>query len=390
MDGSPTDSCLGIRKVIAISVMAALFAASVFTYVVAGQEIDELDNQGVPAPNSNETAGITNLSEYVDYVSKLNASSPGAPDPLSISNITFNQAYRPLKILWYDNYEEDNFAGSIREYLVSKGHTVFYTPDEDWGVNLNVMTSFPGYDVIVAEHTCGDWTLTGLQQWFQAGKGYVALLNDEMYLDPQDSYIRTLLGVNTDGYSTVGWNPATLAWTIPIHQIRTFPNSGWTLAGLVTSQDRAYVSIIGGVTVVNDVGGAVLQVRESVEGAGRIAYWGGNFHDATRTDPDVRQFVENMIVWAAEGSAAGIVEQEDERAPVSFVQEPKGIQPWVLWVVFIVAEVMLVSVLLAIVPGRRREKKSQPPAQPPKQSVVQQPPPPPAQPPQQGSGPPSG
>ncbi|MDD4308139.1 MAG: hypothetical protein PHU53_04960, partial [Thermoplasmata archaeon] len=35
----------------------------------------------------------------------------------------------PLNIYWYDDYEEEQYSGSIREYLESQGHTVTYQED---------------------------------------------------------------------------------------------------------------------------------------------------------------------------------------------------------------------------------------------------------------------
>jgi hypothetical protein len=215
-----------------------------------------------------------------------------------------------LKIFWYDNYEESSYSGSIREFLESKGHTVTYTHD---GSIINVMTSYPSYDVVVAEHTCGGGTLTGLQQWFQAGKGYVVLLNGSMYGDVNDAYIKGLLNVNNGGVppaesNGTDWNVSQLYWANLNHPIRTYPNSDWSINSITPSQDQDHVAIAGGTNVVEYASGmAAMVARENVEGAGRIAYFGSNFHSPSDTiDPDTRKMVENMIVWAAFGGSQGV------------------------------------------------------------------------------------
>jgi len=210
----------------------------------------------------------------------------------------------PLKIFWYDDYEESSYPGSMREYLESKGHNVTYSGD---GVGyINVWDEYPDYDVVVVEHTCGGETLIGLDEWFAHGKGYVALINWDMYADTQDSYIRGLLNVTTDGLPIgescgYDWDVSDLCWLDPNHPIRTYPNLNWSINGIMTSQYRDHVGILDGQTVVAYDGGlAAMQTRSNVEGAGRIAYLGTNFHGSARTDPDTRMMVENMIVWTAE------------------------------------------------------------------------------------------
>jgi len=208
----------------------------------------------------------------------------------------------PFKILWYDDYEENYYPGSIREYLTNKGHTVTYFSDGSMGYldARNYMT----YDVIVVEHTCGPYTVIGLQQWFQAGKGYVVLNNSYMYADAQDAYIKTLLGVDNNGVlvgelAGTDWSPAQLYFNNPTHPIATTPNT-FNIKDIVADQYRDHVAIIGGTNVVEYASGmAALVVRENVEGAGRIAYFGSNFHNPTNQDPEVKMLVENMIYYAA-------------------------------------------------------------------------------------------
>jgi len=224
-------------------------------------------------------------------------------------NVPSAVAQPHLKIFWYADGEETTYSGLIREFLEGKGHTVTYRDD---GPTYNVWTSYSDYDVVVAEHTCGGGTLTGLQQWFQAGKGYVVLLNSSMYEDVNDAYIKGLLNVNNGGVppaesNGTDWNVSQLYWADPNHPIRTYPNSDWSINGIQTSQNQDHVAITGGTNVVEYASVmAAMVVRENVEGAGRIAYLGTNFHGSTRTDPDTRRMVENMIVWAAFGGPQGV------------------------------------------------------------------------------------
>ncbi|CAD6491521.1 MAG: Peptidase family C25 [Candidatus Argoarchaeum ethanivorans] len=211
----------------------------------------------------------------------------------------------PLKIFWYDDYEENSYPGSIRKYLESKGHNVTYSHDNVG--YIDVWANYPDYDVVVAEHTCGGSTLIGLDEWFAHGKGYVALINGGMYADIQDSYIRELLNVTADGLPIgescgYDWDVNDLYWSDQNHPIKTHPNSNWSINGIMTSQYRDHVGILSGQTVVAyDEGLAAMQTRTNVEGTGRIAYLGTNFHDSARTDPDTRMMVENMIIWTAGG-----------------------------------------------------------------------------------------
>ena len=70
----------------------------------------------------------------------------------------------PLKVLWYDDFEESSYAGSIRQYLVSQGHTVTYRNDGYYTGYIDVSApAYAEYDVVVAEHTCGSYTLTALR-----------------------------------------------------------------------------------------------------------------------------------------------------------------------------------------------------------------------------------
>jgi PGF-pre-PGF domain-containing protein len=210
-----------------------------------------------------------------------------------------------LKIFWYDDYEEYSYSGSIREYLESKGHNVTYSPD--YVGDINVWEKYPDYDVVVAEHTMGSGTLTGLDSWFAAGKGYVALINYWMYGDAGDSYIRELLNVTYDGLPSgelpgYDWDVDELYWQDSAHPIKNTPNVDWDIRDIETSQYRDNVNILGGETIVASENGKIaLQVRDNVEGKGRIAYLGTNFHGSARSDPDTQKLVENMIVWAAGG-----------------------------------------------------------------------------------------
>jgi uncharacterized membrane protein len=215
----------------------------------------------------------------------------GSPTPPATSAAS-------LRIFWYDDYEEDTYSGSIREYLESKGHTVTYQSDDSglW----NAVSLIPSYDVIVAEHTCGGGTIYNLDQWFAAGKGYVVLLGTGMYNDPpEDDYIMNLLGVGTNGDSGGGWIPSQLQWAVPGNPIQNFPNTGVDITSIPWGQGQFHVDIINGQTVINTLTGAVLQTVEGVQGAGKIVYWGSNYHDVDRGDMNIRQLVENMIVWTS-------------------------------------------------------------------------------------------
>jgi hypothetical protein len=229
MNDSHSNSKPFACKLVAFSLAAVLVITSVFAITSRADPNPYLPpTQGWTPGMTNDTHNITNIADWVK-------SDPGNATINKVSNITFNGMYRPLRIFFYDDYEEDSFGGSIREYLVSKGHTVDYTHDNVG--DINVMTSYPDYDVIVAEHTCGGDTLTGLQQWFQAGKGYVALIGQAMYNNPpSDNYIMNLLGVNGNGNSGTGWDHSQFVWADAIHPIRTYPNSAWTITSLPNAQ----------------------------------------------------------------------------------------------------------------------------------------------------------
>ena len=218
-------------------------------------------------------------------------------------NLIYNavtKSARTLNIYWYDDYEEENYAGSIREYLEGNGHTVTYQED-DVGIWPDAAALIPNYDVIVAEHTCGGETIINLDKWFEAGKGYVALFGGEMYNDPpEDNYIMNQLGVGLDGgYNDGVWSSGDLFWTDPGHSIATYPNSGWDITNIPDGQYQYLVDITGGDNVLECPAGPVLQTQVGVEGVGKIAVMGSNYHNADRTDPETRKLVENMIFWAA-------------------------------------------------------------------------------------------
>lgn len=214
--------------------------------------------------------------------------------------LTASDESTPLNIYWYDDYEEEQYSGSIREYLESQGHTVTYQEDSV-GVWPDAAAMIGVYDVIVAEHTCGGQTIINLDQWFAAGKGYVALFGGEMYNDPpEDDYIMNLMGVDWNGgYNDGSWGPTDLAWTDPAHPIATFPNSGWELTNIPAGQYQYLVNLNGGDTVAECPAGPVLQTMSNVEGSGRIAALGSNYHGVQRTDPEARKLVENMIYWSS-------------------------------------------------------------------------------------------
>ena len=311
------------------------------------------------------------------------ASNPGNQTIDSMMNITFSGAYQALKILWYDDWEENASAGSIREYLVSKGHTVTYLHDEIGDVN--VATSYADYDVVVAEHTCDSGTLVGLKWWFQVGKGYVSLIGQEMYNDPvSDSYITGLLGVGRDGNTGTGWSHSQLYWSDAGHSIRNYPNSGWNLTDLPDGQYQYYVQINNGHTVVGATTGAVLQTREEVEGKGRIAYWGSNYHGSERTNPTTRKFVENMIFWAAMGTPMGHAPAATPASqagnPSSALQKPgqASDDSWIVWFVFVIVElVFVVAVASMIPPTKVKRERKEPGASAPPQQQESKPPEPP-------------
>jgi hypothetical protein len=223
-------------------------------------------------------------------------------------NVPSAVAQPHLKIFWYADGEETSYSGSIREFLEGKGYTVTYRDD---GPTYNVWTSYSDYDVVVAEHTCGGGTLTGLQQWFQAGKGYVALLGGNMYNDSNDAYIMGLLNVDADGRPNglpyESWTVSQLYWVDSSHALRTYPNSDWSINSISSGQNNYRVAITNGQNVVEYASGkAAMQVREGVEEAGRIVYLGSNYHSPGHTTIDVRKMVENMIVWAAFGGPQGV------------------------------------------------------------------------------------
>ncbi|MBI3979125.1 MAG: right-handed parallel beta-helix repeat-containing protein [Chloroflexi bacterium] len=224
-------------------------------------------------------------------------------------------APRPLRIFVYDDYEEDGYSGSLREYLEARGHSVTYSHD---GVgDVDVWARFGEYDAILAIHTTGGGTLTNLQTWFQNGRGYVAMLGSNMWNDGNDSYIRTLLGVSNDGNVGEGWTPGELAWADPGHPIAHTPNDNWPITGIPAGQNQYYVGILGGQTVVAGTGGAVVQTRDGLEGAGRIVVVGTNYHGGDRTDPEARALVENALVWAANARPAAWF-QPSFRSQVAF------------------------------------------------------------------------
>ncbi|MBS7614821.1 hypothetical protein KEJ18_03720 [Candidatus Bathyarchaeota archaeon] len=129
-------------------------------------------------------------------------------------------------------------------------------------------------------------------------------MNWAMYTDTYDSYIRTLLNVDSNGLppgegNSYDWTPSQLYWVNSAHPIATWPNSGWDIKGILCSQYTDHVAIAGGSNIVEYAPGkAALVIRENVEGSARIAYLGTNFHGEARTDPETRKLVENMIMWS--------------------------------------------------------------------------------------------
>lgn len=205
----------------------------------------------------------------------------------------------PLHIFVYDDYEESGYGNSLREYLEGRGHTVTYSND-NVGL-IDVWPRYSNYDVILAIHTTGGGTLTDLQTWFQNGRGYIAMLGGNMWAEAEDSYIRSLLGAtNNTGDVGSGWQPDQLFWADPTHPITSTPNAGWDVFRLPWGQNQYYIDILGGHTVVAAPAGAVLQTREGVEGAARLAVFGSNYHDQDRADPEARRLVENLLFWAAD------------------------------------------------------------------------------------------
>jgi parallel beta-helix repeat protein len=262
-----------------------------------------------PGPDPNEAAiiygnyGRTIYKTFLDGQNDADLDGDGVSDGVElwinmISNFGPITHPDPLRVYWYDDYEEEVYDGSIREFLESQGHTVTYQEDSV-GIWPDAAALIPTYDVIVAEHTCGDETIINLDQWFTAGKGYVALFGDDMYNDPpQDDYIMNLMGVGPNGgYNNGAWGPGDLSWVDPSHPIATYPNYGWPITGIPDGQDQFLVDITGGNDVVECPSGPVLQTMENVEGAGRIAVMGSNYHNNDRTDPETRKLVENMLYW---------------------------------------------------------------------------------------------
>jgi parallel beta-helix repeat protein len=203
----------------------------------------------------------------------------------------------PLRVFIYDDYEESNYDGSLREYLEARGHDVTYSHD-DMG-NIDVWARYSDYDVVLAIHTVGSGTLTNLSSWLQNGRGYVAMLGWGMWNDAEDTYIRGLLGVNDSGYAGEGWTPDQLTWTDPAHPLGHVPNDGWNITQIPTGQNQFYIDITGGHTIVSGPDGAVIQSREAVEGAARVLVLGTNYHDQDRSDAEARYLVENALAWAA-------------------------------------------------------------------------------------------
>ncbi|MBC8422466.1 MAG: right-handed parallel beta-helix repeat-containing protein, partial [Chloroflexi bacterium] len=204
----------------------------------------------------------------------------------------------PLRIFIYDDYEEQGYDGSLREYLESQGHYVTYSHDNVG--NIDVWADYANHDVILAIHTVGGGTLTNLQTWFQSGRGYVAMLGGGMWNDPpEDDYIMNLLGVGTNGDAGEGWWPDQLTWADPAHPIAHAPNSGWDITDIPDGQYQYYVDITDGHTLVSGPEGAVVQSREGVEDAARIVVIGTNYHGDDRSDPEARYLVENALTWAS-------------------------------------------------------------------------------------------
>jgi hypothetical protein len=212
-----------------------------------------------------------------------------------------------MNILWYDDFEETDYEGSIREYLESRGHFVEYH-DDDTSLDLSD-PSYEMFEVLVVEHTCWAPTSTlGLEEWISSGRGYVVLLADYHYESPLDDYVMSLLGVTTDGVptespfgNTEAWEVANLAWVDPGHPIANFPNGDFLPSEIVQDQVRYHVGLPAGVPVVRDpvTGADALAVQESIAGpsTSAVAILGTNFHGASRSDPETRMLVENMIAW---------------------------------------------------------------------------------------------
>jgi hypothetical protein len=132
-----------------------------------------------------------------------------------------------------------------------------------------------------------------------------------MYGDANDVYIKGLLNVDANGRPNglpyEGWTVSQLYWVDSSHPIRTYPNSDWNINSISSGQNNYRVAITNGQNVVEYASGkAAMQVREGVEGAGRIVYLGSNYHSPGHTTIDVRKMVENMIVWAAFGGPQGV------------------------------------------------------------------------------------
>ncbi|MBU4071217.1 MAG: right-handed parallel beta-helix repeat-containing protein [Candidatus Thermoplasmatota archaeon] len=274
--------------------LVSYFGADTMNIDVYGPGAILLDSTTALGTNAGSFWGISST----EYITRIVIDSP-TDQAEGLDNIAFGMP-RSLNIYWYDDYEEEDYAGSIREYLEGRGHTVTYQED-DVGIWPDAAALIPNYDVIVAEHTCGGETIINLDQWFAAGRGYVALFGGGMYNDPpQDDYIMNQLGVGLDGgYDDGAWTPGDLFWADPGHSIANYPNSGWDITDIPDGQYQYLVDISGGDNVIECPAGPVLQTQIGVEGAGKIAVMGSNYHDGDRTDPEARKLVENMIFWAA-------------------------------------------------------------------------------------------
>jgi hypothetical protein len=218
---------------------------------------------------------------------------------------------QPFNIFWYDDFEESDEAGSFREYLTSRGHTVRYQGD---GATWDVSTAeFDDTDIVVAEHTCGGGTIIGLEEWLESGRGYISMTNFSHYNDAADAWIMELLNVDSNGCpagdteftGSMDWAVADLEWVDPTHPIATTPNSDFLPSEIVVSQNQDHVQITDCEDIIRSrVSDAVaLVTAENVLGgaSGNIAYLGTNFHDVSRTDPESRMLIENMIYWVVLG-----------------------------------------------------------------------------------------
>lgn len=269
---------------------------------------DACENMAAVLVNPNTPITVTQGQPFT-FTSRVNCVKGSCGDVTALLD-----PITSLKILEYFDGEETGYTGSLAEYLVSKGHSVTRINDFTScdpvpsspciglnGTDLD-LNNYLDFDVLLRIHSCGSGGVLNLKNWYSLGKGSVEMLAGSMYNDNDDTYIMNLLGcTNSNCNNGYGWSPANLYWQNPNHPISKSPNSGWDIKGITSGQEQNYVSVTNGLNLIRDSVKPMTQTVEYVEGRGRIAVAGTNYHGSDRTDTENRKWVENMVVWASQG-----------------------------------------------------------------------------------------